>query len=67
MLDMKFLHGCPAGPTFAVLYQDAKDSRHLKTYQIQLKEKELLDGPFHHANVEPSASMLIPVPSPTGA
>lgn len=38
VIDMIFLEGC-AKPTIAVLYQDNKDARHIKTYEVVLKEK----------------------------
>ena len=38
VIDIKFLHGCKL-PTVAVLYQDTKEARHFKTYQVLLKEK----------------------------
>jgi hypothetical protein len=38
VIDMKFLEGC-AKPTIAVLYQDTKDARHIKTYEVVMKEK----------------------------
>ena len=38
VIDMVFLEGC-AKPTIAVLYQDNKDARHIKTYEVVVKEK----------------------------
>lgn len=38
VIDMVFLKGC-AKPTIAVLYQDNKDARHIKTYEVVIKEK----------------------------
>ncbi len=64
-MDLKFLHGCPV-PTVAILFQDPKEMRHVKTYQLHGKEKELSEGPWQHPNVEAGASMLIPVPAPLG-
>ena len=60
---MVFLHGCTK-PTLAVLYQDSKEFRHLKTYELLLKEKEFGEGPWLLPNVESGASRLIPVPKP---
>lgn len=65
MLDIQFLYGCER-PTIAVLYQDTKEARHVKTYEILLREKELAEGKWSQPNVEASASILIPVPSPLG-
>ena len=38
VIDMQFLYGAPL-PTLAVLYQDTKEARHFKTYQVVLKDK----------------------------
>ena len=38
VLDLKFLHGC-AKPTLALLHQDPKNARHLRTYVVDLKAK----------------------------
>jgi hypothetical protein len=62
---MKFLHGC-ARPTVALLYQDTKETRHVKTYEVNLKDKEFVDGPWSLSNVEGGSSMLIAVPKPLG-
>ncbi|KAF7029677.1 hypothetical protein CFC21_041363 [Triticum aestivum] len=47
VLDIKFLYRCE-NPTVVVLYQDNKDARHVKTYEIELEDK--------------NARLLIPVP-----
>ncbi len=59
--DMKFLHGQDM-PTLAVLYEDNKQKRHVKTYVINLKEKELVKGPWSQPNVESGASLLHSLP-----
>jgi DNA damage-binding protein 1 len=38
VLDMRFLEGT-LKPTLVVLYQDSKDARHIKTYEVNLKDK----------------------------
>ena len=38
VIDAAFLAGCPA-PTVALLYEDAKHARHIKTYSIQMRSK----------------------------
>lgn len=40
MLDLKFLH-VPVGeaPLLAVLYQDLKQARHVRTYRVSFKDK----------------------------
>jgi DNA damage-binding protein 1 len=66
VLDLAFLHMNDATPTIAVLYQDAKETRHLKTYRLDLKDKDLLQGPWSLISVENDAEMLIPVIKPHG-
>jgi len=61
VIDVKFLHNYQK-PTLALLYQDNKDARHLKTYEVLLREKTFADGPWSQTNVEAGASMLISVP-----
>ncbi|KAL9676917.1 hypothetical protein QQ045_005139 [Rhodiola kirilowii] len=63
VLDVKFLFGC-SKPTIVVLYQDNKDARHLKTYEVVLKDKDFVEGPWSQNNLDNGAEMLIPVPSP---
>lgn len=65
VLDIKFLYGC-AKPTIAVLYQDNKDARHVKTYEVLLKEKDFSEGPWQQNNLDNGAGLLIPVPMPLG-
>ncbi|DBA79836.1 TPA: hypothetical protein ACH3X2_007673 [Trebouxia sp. C0005] len=65
VLSMEFLYDCHR-PTVALLYHDNKDVRHLRTYEISLKDKEFVEGPFSQSNLDPGASMLIPVPGPQG-
>ncbi|GAV76408.1 CPSF_A domain-containing protein/MMS1_N domain-containing protein [Cephalotus follicularis] len=63
VLDIKFLHGCPK-PTIVVLYQDNKDARHVKTYEVALKDKDFVEGPWSQNNLDNGADLLIPVPPP---
>ncbi|CAA6668092.1 unnamed protein product [Spirodela intermedia] len=65
VLDIKFLYGC-LRPTIVVLYQDNKDARHVKTYEVSLKDKDFAEGPWQQANVDNGAGLLIPVPMPLG-
>ncbi|WOL16215.1 DNA damage-binding protein 1 [Canna indica] len=65
VLDIKFLYGC-LKPTIAVLYQDNKDARHVKTYEVALKDKDFVEGPWSQNNLDNGASLLIPVPMPLG-
>ncbi|XVF00511.1 hypothetical protein REPUB_Repub04eG0007500 [Reevesia pubescens] len=63
VLDIKFLYGC-SKPTIVVLYQDNKDARHVKTYEVALKEKDFVEGPWSQNNLDNGADLLIPVPPP---
>uniref|UniRef100_A0A4W4DSQ4 DNA damage-binding protein 1 n=1 Tax=Electrophorus electricus TaxID=8005 RepID=A0A4W4DSQ4_ELEEL len=64
VIDVHFLYGCQA-PTVCFIYQDPQ-GRHVKTYEVSLKEKEFNKGPWKQENVEAEASMVIPVPEPFG-
>jgi DNA damage-binding protein 1 len=64
VLDIQFLHKT-AKPTICLLYQDPKEQRHIKTYEILIREKEFGEGPFSLPNVEGGASIIIPVPTGT--
>lgn len=44
VLSMELLYDCPR-PTVALLYQDNKDARHLRTYEISIKDKVTLNSP----------------------
>ena len=61
MLDLVFLQGQMPRSTLAMLFEDNKEGRHLKTYEVLLKEKDIAEGPWAQANVEAGASMLIAV------
>jgi DNA damage-binding protein 1 len=39
VVDIAFLFACQTRPTIAVLYQDQKETRHVKTYEICVKTK----------------------------
>ncbi|XP_010906318.1 DNA damage-binding protein 1a [Elaeis guineensis] len=65
VLDIKFLYGC-VKPTIVVLYQDNKDARHVKTYEVALKDKDFVEGPWSQNNLDNGAGLLIPVPMPLG-
>ena len=53
--DVAFLHGYPK-PTLALLYEDTKELKHLKTYEVLLKEKDFGDGPWQLSQVRPIPS-----------
>lgn len=60
--DVEFLHGC-ANPTIVVIHKD-NDGRHLKTHEINLREKDFSKVLWKQDNVETEATLLIPVPMP---
>ena len=43
VVDLKFLEGC-ARPTVAVLSQNSKAERHIKTYELLVKDKVTLES-----------------------
>lgn len=61
--DVEFLYGC-THPTLIVIHQDV-NGRHIKTHEINLRDKEFMKVSWKQDNVETEATMLIPVPSPT--
>jgi len=64
IIDIQFLHGFNfAMPTVIFVYQDTH-GRHVKTYGIDLREKEFTRGPWKQDNVEMEACMVIAVPAP---
>ncbi|XP_035674429.1 DNA damage-binding protein 1-like isoform X1 [Branchiostoma floridae] len=62
VIDVKFLYGCQV-PTVVFVYQDPH-GRHVKTYEISVRDKEFSKGPWKQDNVETEASMVIAVPEP---
>lgn len=58
VIDIKFLHGCSL-PTIILIHQDSH-GRHVKTYEINTREKEFQKGPWKQDNVENEAFMLQP-------
>ncbi|XP_071476122.1 DNA damage-binding protein 1-like [Diadema antillarum] len=64
VIDVQFLYGCQQ-PTIVFLHQDPQ-GRHVKTYEVNLREKEFNKGPWKQDNVETEAAMVIAVPQPYG-
>lgn len=68
VIDLAFLHAGGGGaPLLAVLYEDTKEQRHVKTYEVSLRDKELVEGSWVYNNLDEGASLLIPVPHTGGA
>ncbi|RKO94037.1 mono-functional DNA-alkylating methyl methanesulfonate N-term-domain-containing protein [Blyttiomyces helicus] len=68
VIAMCFLHVSNKSnhPVLAVLHQDSKEARHLKTYIIDEHKKEFIDHDLAVTDVEPAANILIPVPRSIG-
>ncbi|XP_065081415.1 DNA damage-binding protein 1 [Ochlerotatus camptorhynchus] len=62
--DVEFLYGTQH-PTLVVIHQDL-NGRHIKTHEINLKDKDFTKIAWKQDNVETEATMLIPVPTPLG-
>ncbi|XP_031549547.1 DNA damage-binding protein 1-like [Actinia tenebrosa] len=62
VIDIQFLHGCEA-PTIVFIYQETH-GRHVKTYEVNLREHEFVKGPWKQDNVEVEACRIIAVPEP---
>ncbi|KAJ8391375.1 hypothetical protein AAFF_G00090050 [Aldrovandia affinis] len=54
------------GPHCLLHIPEDPQGRHVKTYEVSLREKEFNKGPWKQENVEAEASMVIPVPEPFG-
>lgn len=63
--DITFLHGFQ-NPTIGFIYKDYTGTSHVKTYEVSLKEKEFILGPWNKENVANEAGLIIPVPQPFG-
>ena len=46
--------------------QDTKEARHIKTYEVSLRDKDIVDGPWQQANLDIGASLIIPIAAPVG-
>lgn len=72
IVDLKLLDGTKKktatgdAPVVALIFQDNKNARHLRTFSVAFKEKDLQDGPFSRADIGAGANMLIPVAMPLG-
>lgn len=63
-IDIKFLHSCER-PSICVLYEDTKRARHVKCYQIESRDRELIPmTQWTQQSIEHGAKFIIPVSSP---
>lgn len=65
VIDAVFLHGYTQ-PTIAILYEDARQCRHIRTYTISTQPKSLEPGPWKQTNVGRQASFLLAISGPVG-
>jgi DNA damage-binding protein 1 len=65
VIDINFLYETEH-PTIAVLYEDTKEQRNVKTYQLSPDFQELEEGPWSESHVDQGSTMLIPVPGSNG-
>ena len=65
LIDVKLLH-CTTRPTVCTLYEDSHGNRFISTHVIDMKEKDIIDGPWKFRNVELSSRIMIACPAPIG-
>ena len=65
VIDIKFLY-CSPVPTIAVLFEDTKEQRHVKTYCVNINSQDLGQGPWMMSNLDRGSTLLIPTPSNDG-
>jgi len=64
--DIAFLYGF-VNPTIGFIHREAQTgTSHVETYEIALKEKEFVIGPWQKDDVANEANIIIPVPEPFG-
>lgn len=49
-IDIKFVHGC-GKPTISVLFEDDKNMRHMRSYTVEVKDKELIPTAWQQAQL----------------
>ena len=58
--------GLSSMPVIAVLHKDVKDERHVSTYRVNLRDRDLEPGPFEQREVETGSKKLLALSSPIG-
>ena len=58
--------GLSSMPVIAVLHNDVKDERHVSTYRVNLRDRDLEPGPFEQREVEIGSKKLLALSSPIG-
>ncbi|KAF9429620.1 DNA damage-binding protein 1a [Podila epigama] len=64
IMSMDFLHGVDK-PTLAILYQDHKEIRHVKTYELDIKNEDKVETGWSQSGLA-GAQHCIAVPLPIG-
>ena len=65
VIDIRFLYGTRQ-PSIAILYEDTRGNRFVRSYVIDMERKELIKGSLERTRVEEGASRLVALPSPLG-
>ena len=60
LVDMVFLHG-HSKPTLCLLHADDDGHKKIETFVVEVRDKELIAGPWKHTTVDSGAHTLIPV------
>ena len=60
LMDMGFLHGAQR-PTLVILHEDDVGGKHIKTFSIDIRERELSAGPWSYSNTDLTTHSIIPV------
>ncbi len=67
VLDLQILHTpTTTRPLLALLSQDTNSQRFLETFELLLREKDQLEGPWESWRLDGGAHTLVPVPQPLG-
>ena len=62
LLDMGFLHGA-SRPTLVLLHEDDVGGKHLKTFYVDTRDRDLSDGPWGKSHVDLNAHSIVPAPT----
>lgn len=62
LIDIVFLYGY-SKPVLCILSETDAGNRNIRTYTVENKDKDLVEGPWKHSNLDDSSYMLIPVPT----
>ncbi|ORX90414.1 hypothetical protein K493DRAFT_409889 [Basidiobolus meristosporus CBS 931.73] len=65
IISMAFLYDTP-NPTIAILHQDTKERRHIRTHAILMNEKEIGEGPWGQTTVPDDTNLMFAIPQPCG-